>query len=274
MSKSSENAGYGQSLVNYGEYLKVPEILRLQKCLSSPPHHDELQFIVVHQAYELWFKLILHEADAACAAMRKGDEAAMREAIHYLRRIAAIQGVLLQQIHVLESMRPVDFLRFRDPLKPASGFQSTQFRELEFLAGMKNAKLLELCTGDPELVARAKARFEQPTIWDAFCVAASKNGFPMKEGASQSNVRELKRLYEAPQEWPVLYELAECLVEFDEKLALWRMHHVRMVERQIGAKPGTGAPVNQGLEGVRYLGSTLGKHAFPDLWAVRSVIGE
>lgn len=274
MDIKKEKSGYGESLVNYGEYLKVPEILRLQKCLSNPPHHDEMQFIIVHQAYELWFKLILHEADAACGYMREGSEPAMRNAIHHLRRIAAIQSVLLAQIHVLETMRPVDFLRFRDPLKPASGFQSTQFRELEFLAGMKNAKLLELCTGDAELVARVKRRYEGPTIWDVFCIAASKNGFPMKSGASESNVRELKRLYESPEKYPVLYELAEGLVEFDEKLALWRMHHIRMVERQIGAKPGTGAPVNQGLEGVRYLGTTISKHAFPDLWAVRSVIGE
>ena len=264
-------SGYGESLLNYGEYLKVPELLRLQKCLSKPGHPDELQFIVVHQVYELWFKLILHELDAAFASMSCGDLPSVREAVRALRRVGAIQRLLFHQIHILETMRPVDFLRFREPLKPASGFQSTQFREIEFLGGIKDPKLLELCSGDPELVARVKRRYEGPTIWDGFCAALRKNGFRVEPGGA-SNDGELARLYQSPERYPDLYELAEGLVEFDENLQLWREHHVRMVERMIGDKPGTGAAVNQGLEGARYLRSTIGRRCFPELWAVRSRI--
>ncbi len=267
-----KTSSYGDSLLNYGEYLKVPELLKLQTCLSQPGHHDELQFIVVHQVYELWFKLVLHELDATFVAMKEASPHSIHQSIHHLRRVATIQKVLLQQIHVLETMRPVDFLRFREPLKPASGFQSTQFREIEFLSGLKIPKLLELCTGDATLVARAKKRFEGPTLWDAFCICASKNGFSLGADSSK-NQKELKRLYEEPEKNHDLYELAEALVDFDEHLQLWREHHVRMVERMIGDKPGTGAPVNQGMEGAKYLRSTVSKHCFPELWSVRSQIG-
>jgi len=256
-------------LLNYGQYLKIPEILRLQKCLSQPAHPDEMQFIIVHQVFELWFKLILQELDQAFNAMQSGDQKRLSAAIHSLRRVHAIQDLLIQQVHILETMRPVDFLYFRKKLNPASGFQSTQFREIEFFSGLKSPALLELCSGDAELVERAKKRYESPTLWDGFCTALSRNGISLGLDA-KDNMVELRRLYKSPLEFPVLYELAECLVEYDEKLQLWRQHHVLMVERMIGGKMGTGAAVNQGMDGAKYLRTTLSKKCFPDLWEVRS----
>lgn len=269
--------------LSYGSYLKVPELLSLQIPQSRPEHHDELQFIVVHQVYELWFKLVLHEVDFAAENMIAGADADLRQAIHALKRVHAIQHVLLEQIHVLESMRPQDFLAFRSPLKPASGFQSAQFRELEFALGLKDKHLYELCTAAPEQLAKLKARLDGQDVVSILLALLRKRGFKLDpddevlrrcEDDARPSLREIAKIYSGYAEHHVLYELLESLVLMDELLLLWRRHHVMMVERQIGSRPGTGAPVNQGLDGSRYLVSTLGKRAFPFLWQARNELQE
>lgn len=257
------------TFLTYGDYLKIPELLKLQVCQSQPAHPDEMQFIIIHQAFELWFKQILTELDRSCTFMPEGDTHSVHKALHCFRRVEMIQKLLIQQIHILESMRPVDFLYFREPLKPASGFQSTQWREIEFLSGLKDKKLLRLCFGEEEMITRVKRRMEEPTIWDAFCRGMGKRDFDLGSDAEKKK-QELVRLYESPDKYPELYELAEALMNYDENMYLWRSHHVTVVERVIGMKTGTGAKVNEGYEGAKYLQSTLVKRCFPDLWDVRS----
>ncbi len=270
---------YGQGArLSYAEYLKVPELLSLQACLARPAAHDELQFIVVHQVYELWFKLVLHELDAVKAALDAGDEAGLRRATHLCRRVKAVFDVLIPQIHVLESMRPIDFLAFRGHLNPASGFQSAQFREVECLLGLKDAELLRRVENDPRIDV-LRARFAADSIPDALYRQLARRGLrvtPPGPGrgreAEIATHRALATIYAAPDEHPSLYDLFEILLDLDEQLILWRRHHVMMVERQIGDKPGTGAGTTGDLDGIRYLSTTLGKRALPDLWAVRGVL--
>jgi tryptophan 2,3-dioxygenase len=268
--------------IRYGSYLCIPELLELQRPLTR--EHDELQFIIVHQAYELWFRLILHEMDAVMErlAVAEGARAAdgeLWEARRLLERITKIQDVLLSHLPVVETMRPADFLRFRDVLKPASGFQSAQFREVEFLAGMKDRALLERCDADPKSMARLQARMDGPTLRERFASAARSRGFEVRaavEGTPeyQQSVLELCRLYGNPSPDRPLYDLAEAACDFDERLSVWRSRHLSMVERVIGGKIGTGyAATGAGYEGARYLSTTLRKHAFPELWEVRTQLG-
>ena len=262
--------------LTYGDYLKVPELLALQKVLSSPAHHDEPLFIIIHQVYELWFKLILHEVDAAAAHLR-ADRVA--EATRLLRRVVEIQRLLVSQVRILETMRPQDFLGFRYHLNPASGFQSMQFRELEFALGLKDPQIHTHLVSSPAEAARLKERLLAPSINDVVDELLVRRGFaqePPPQGApggrsepEEWRVQALVRIYEDPDAWADLLALAEVLVEVDECLALWRAHHVQMVERMIGSRRGTG-----GSEGVAYLQSTLPKRAFPDLWRVRTRIGQ
>jgi len=256
---------YGESKLTYGEYLKVPELISLQNCLS-PGSHDELQFIIVHQAYELWFKLVLFELDSIVQAMQEGNA---KYAVWLFQRVNAIEKLLNQQIHVLETMSPVDFLRFRGKLNPASGFQSVQFREIEFLSNLKDPNLLEHLRSDPESLARLKKRLNEPTLWDVFLSLLEKNRFEIPADRNSEKIKiELVGLYENPEQYYELFLLAEALMEHDELIGLWRVHHVRMVERMIGNKIGTG-----GSEGVKYLSSTLMKKCFPELWDMRTMLG-
>ena len=256
---------YGDSKLTYGEYLKVPELLELQKCLSDPESHDELQFIIVHQAYELWFKLILFELDSIIQAIGKGD---VKFAVRLFNRVISIERLLNQQIHILETMSPVDFLRFRDKLNPASGFQSIQFREIEFVSNLKEPGMLAHLKSDPESMARLKKRLEEPTLWDVFLELLERNRFEIPADRNSEKVKqELVRLYENSDQFYDLFLLAEAMIEHDELLGLWRVHHVRMVERMIGNKIGTG-----GSEGVRYLATTLMKKSFPELWDLRTLL--
>lgn len=254
--------------LTYGDYLKVPELLELQVCLSEPAHHDELQFIIVHQVYELWFKLMLHEIDEALARLSRDD---VRTATRLMRRVIEIQRVLLQQIEVLETMRPVDFLAFRNHLKPASGFQSWQFRELEFVSGWKDAAFLRHHRQDALATERLQQRWEQPSLRDALFAVLRRQGFQIPPGsefdeaARRQCINELLKLHAAPDQHHDVYQLCEALIEYDEHFVLWRDRHVRMVERMIGRKIGTG-----GSEGALYLETTLDKKFFPELWAVRT----
>ena len=260
--------------LTYGKYLKVPELLSLQEGLSSPPHHDEPLFIIIHQVYELWFKLALHEVDSAVAHLAEGR---VGEATRLLRRVVEVQHLLISQVRILETMRPQDFLGFRYHLNPASGFQSVQFRELEFLLGLKDPAVCGRLVCDPEEARRLQARLAAPSLADAVDALLVRRGFPRDAGsrpggASQPEpwrLQALVRIYEEPEAHADLVALCEVLIEVDECLALWRAHHVQMVERMIGAKRGTG-----GSDGVGYLRSTLPKRAFPDLWRVRTHLGQ
>jgi len=270
---------YGQApQLSYSEYLHVPQILREQQCLADPPAHDELQFIVVHQVYELWFKLVLFELDEVHRLLDAGDDAALRTASRLLRRVESILKVCVAQIHVLESMRPVDFLAFRARLNPASGFQSVQFREVEFLLGLKDEALMARVSGDPR-VGTLRERFEADSISDAFYRLLAVRGLrvvppePERTPAQHdATLQELRQVYEQPDQHAPLHDLCEALLDVDEQIVLWRRHHVLMVERQIGAKPGTGKGVTGDLDGIRYLATTLNKRVLQDLWDVRTVL--
>ncbi|HWO69307.1 MAG TPA: tryptophan 2,3-dioxygenase family protein [Actinomycetota bacterium] len=248
-------------LLTYGEYLRVPELLSLQVPRSSPPAHDEHLFIVVHQAYELWFKEILVELEAARDRMFAGDAERAR---HYLRRVRAVERVLLEHIEVLETMTPQDFLEFRANLAPASGFQSAQFREIECLSGLKDPRHLADVETSPEERERLARRSAEPTLWDAFVAFLEARGLPMPVGDPDTRRASLLRMAREPA-FADAFALAEALLDHDEAFVLWRHRHVLMVEREIGAKRGTG-----GSSGVGYLRTTLGKRFFPELWDLRS----
>ncbi len=276
---------YGKdSRLTYSEYLHVTELLEQQVPLTEPSAHDEMQFIVVHQVYELWFRLILHEVDEIDRLLRAGGDTDLRNAVRLGRRIQRILEVLVKQIHVLETMRPADFLAFRTLLNPASGFQSVQFREFECALGLKDRALVAHTSTDPRHAA-ALARLEAESLADHVYGLLNARGFEVilpslnrVDGSERSQADEattlasLRRIYDAPDDHPLLYELCEGLVEIDEQVVLWRRHHVMMVERQIGDKPGTGKGTTGDLDGIRYLLTTIMRKAFPDLWAVRTVL--
>ncbi len=249
------------ALLTYGGYLAVPELLSLQRLRSDPPVHDELLFIVVHQAYELWFKQLLFELETVRDRMIAGDAERAR---HYLTRVAAIERVLIEHIQVLQTMSPQDFLEFRSLLTPASGFQSAQFREVEFLCGLKDRRYLRDLAASPEELARLARRLDEPTVWDGFVQLLEGGGLEMPEDDEEARMASLLTMAREPTH-AAAFAVSEGLLDHDEAFATWRYHHVLMVEREIGAKPGTG-----GSAGVEYLRSTLGKRFFPELWGLRS----
>ena len=252
-------------LLSYGSYLQIPQLLELQQLRSDPPVHDELLFIVVHQAYELWFRQLLFELEAIRDRLFAGDTGRAR---HYLVRVKAIERVLIEHIEVLRSMSPQDFLDFRSLLTPASGFQSIQFREVEFVSGLKDARFLDDLAASPGERDRLRRRLNEPSVWDGFCALLEAHGLPMPPGDGRDDeaVRTAS-LVTMARERPELFAVSEGLLDHDEGIATWRSAHVLMVERQIGAKTGTG-----GSSGVSYLRSTLGKRCFPELWSLRSAL--
>ena len=260
---------------SYGKYLMVSELLGLQRTLSEPAHHDETLFIIIHQVYELWFKQLIHEADAVINCLIAGDT---KLGTRLCRRMIEIQRVLISQIAVLETMTPPDFMEFRDHLNPASGFQSYQFRALEFRSGLKEPRYLEMHAGDPDAQRVLRAALSATSLLEAWETLLRARGldFPLLEEAAPPAVREdvmnrrmtsLLKVYDDRNRLYDLYILAEALIEYDENFLLWRNHHILMVERMIGMKHGTG-----GSEGVGYLRTTLGRKCFPDLWEVRTHI--
>ena len=234
--------------LSYASYLHIRELLALQKGLSDA--HDELLFIVVHQAYELWFKVLLHELEAARDAIQADD---LRAARHYLARVKVIEALLVEQVGVLETMAPQDFLTFRSELAPASGFQSIQFREIEYLSGLKDRGFVKALEDEPGARDVLGRRLAEPSLADVFHALLARRGLTVAG------------LYTDGGRHGDVLELAEALLDHDEGFRLWRLRHIEMVERQIGDKPGTG-----GSTGVRYLKSTLDKRFFPELWEVRS----
>lgn len=248
--------------LSYNKYLKVPELIELQEPLSDPQSHDELLFIIIHQTYELWFKQILHEVDATLGWLSEGR---MFRANHSLKTVTAIEKILVSQIHILESMAQIGFLEFRDRLNPASGFQSMQFRELEFSSGAKDERILKFFEFDPYAHERLKARFEGPTLADAFWDLLRRNGFAVE--SHQDRLDSIVRILQKPETYPELFNMQDLLIEHDENVALWRYHHVLMVERMLGMKRGTG-----GSEGAGYLRTTLTKKFFPEIWEARTFL--
>ena len=249
--------------LTYGSYLHIDDLLAMQRLQSQPPHHDEMLFIIIHQVYELWFKLMLHELEAV---MRYLDEDDSLRATRGLGRVHAIQHVLEQQVDVLETMTPQDFNAFRDRLNPASGFQSTQFREIEFACGVPKTGYLRLLEPTSAERARLERRLAEPTLYDHLKAMLARRGFAVDPPAAL--VATFGDVYRHAGEHYALYMLLEDFIEFDERMLLWRGRHVRMVERMIGMKGGTG-----GSLGARYLHTTLDKRFFPELWDVRTALG-
>jgi tryptophan 2,3-dioxygenase len=255
--------------LSYNQYLRVQDLINLQDCLSDPAHHDELLFITVHQAYELWFKQILHELDAAIQFM---EEDRVPAATRALTRVVDIEKLLVNQIHILESMTPISFLAFRDQLNPASGFQSMQFREIEFSSGLKDNNILREFSTDEFAHERLQARMARPSLADCFYRVLQRRGLdaPFSENQKTDYEKRTRAVLEVLTHFEGRYEefqLAESLLEHDEYFSLWRSHHIKMVERMVGAKRGTG-----GSEGIGYLKTTLDKKFFPELWEARTYL--
>jgi tryptophan 2,3-dioxygenase len=247
--------------LTYGSYLHLPQLLAQQVPLVDPPAHDELLFITVHQAYELWFKQLLHELEAARDAMGCVQ---MWRARQLLRRAHVIERLLVAQIDVLETMTPQDFLEFRAALAPASGFQSVQFRELEFLSGAKDsgfvARFRSLEDAERDRLAR---RLSEPSLWDAYLALLALRGLPASE--DDQILDSLVCVARDRDSHDDLWQLAEDLLTHDELSGLWRARHVQMVERQIGTKSGTG-----GSTGAPYLHRRVPLRYYPLLWELRN----
>lgn len=252
--------------------MAVPLLLKLQRTLTGA--HDEMQFIVVHQVFELWFKLMVFELEALREAMGEND---LAQARHYLKRIQAIVKTVTSGFEVIETMRPYDFLEFRSALQPASGFQSLQFREIEFLSGAKDDRYLHLFAG--EALARLRRRAKGPSIWDAYLGLLRRHRLRARKDSEV--VASVIQVLKNPDRHP-LGPLTEELIEYDELFSMWRARHVRMTMRMIGSRPGTGEKsvqklVRSGYEqmgsgGVDYLQTTLSKVFFPLLWEARTFI--
>jgi tryptophan 2,3-dioxygenase len=252
--------------LTYSGYLKLRELTSLQVPLSDPPQHDEMLFIIIHQIYELWFKQLLHEIDAVIERLACDDVVG---AHLLLRRCVEIEHVLVNQVAVLETMSPADFLAFRDRLMPASGFQSAQFREIEYASGLKDLSFLANYEMGSQERQQLEARLKQVSLADAFYALLRRRGFNLPAGpdedSRQARMREMLRIYEKADQYHDLFLLAESLIEYDETFALWRLRHIQMVERMIGSKTGTG-----GSEGAAYLKKTIGRKFFPELWEMRT----
>jgi tryptophan 2,3-dioxygenase len=265
---SSERGFDVPAKLSYGSYLKLDRILSSQELLSTPPHNDELLFIVAHQTYELWFRLVLATLEDARAAL---FDARLDDAEHHLARVHEIERVLVQQVGVLETMTPIGFLGFRDRLRPASGFQSFQFREIEILSGLRDTAHVEALRREevPEVTLSVERRLAEPSLRDAMHAMLERRGIAIGWDAATrawddeklgAALVEMYRTLE-PRE---VYRVLEALVEHDQLVALWRQRHVLMVERMIGSKPGTG-----GSSGAAYLRTTTSRRFFPELWRVR-----
>ncbi|HYA52626.1 MAG TPA: tryptophan 2,3-dioxygenase family protein [Streptosporangiaceae bacterium] len=246
--------------LTYGGYLRLDQLLAQQVPQASPPAHDELLFITVHQVYELWFQQLLFELETVRDAMIAGETWRAR---HLFRRVHAIERLLITQVDILETMTPQDFLEFRANLAPASGFQSAQYRELEFLSGSKDqAFLARFRSISAAQRARLERRLAEPSLWDAYLHLLVSRGLPA--GTDQQILESLRVVAGDRAAHDDLWQLAEGLLTHDELAGLWRARHVVMVERQIGTKSGTG-----GSTGAPYLRKRVPLRYFPLLWELR-----
>jgi tryptophan 2,3-dioxygenase len=262
--------------MTYASYLHLDTLLAAQRPLSEPAYHDEMLFIVQHHVAELWLKLMIHELTAAIADLNADHT---QQAQKKLARVKRIQDQLFNEWSTLETMTPHEFVKFRDALGPSSGFQSAQYRTVEFLLGNKNADMLAVFAHDPEAQARLRATLTAPSLYDAALHWLARRGHPIPNDILERDVRKcwsehpsllpvFVRIYEAPEQfWPE-YELCETLVDIEEKFQLWRFRHMKTVERIIGHRKGTG-----GSSGVGFLKKALDLTFFPELLEVRSQIG-
>jgi tryptophan 2,3-dioxygenase len=256
--------------LTYSSYLKLDDLLALQQPVSDGPEHDETLFIIIHQVYELWFKELLHELDHLNALLARRD---LPRAQHALKRVLTVLKVVVAQIDVLETMTPLEFLSFRDRLETGSGFQSFQFRELECLLGRKDSGALERYPAGSDERRRLEHRLAAPTVWDAFLAFLRAEGYGVPRAALARDVRQpveptddmQRLLIEVYRTNPTVASLCERLVDLDEGFQEWRYRHVKMVQRTIGTRRGTG-----GSAGADYLMTTLNQPVFPDLWAIRT----
>jgi tryptophan 2,3-dioxygenase len=246
--------------ITYADYLKLDQLLSAQQPLSEL--HDEMLFIVIHQTKELWMKEMLHEL---VLAIRLIGEERFAQAYKAMARISRIQAVMTLSWDVLSTLTPVDYLKFRDVLGTSSGFQSAQFREIEFRLGLKDPAFIEHYDEGTPARTRLQAAIEQPSLRDASIQALSRAGFDIGDGSAEALAGAWLQVYREADRWFELYELAEKLVDIDDAMAMWRHKHVLTVERIIGNKRGTG-----GSAGAVYLRSTLDKRVFPELWALRT----
>lgn len=252
------------SHLTYSSYLKIDELLTTQCPVATPSAPDELLFIVTHQSYELWFKLVITELDRAIGFISSDN---LFPAFHLLERVCLVFKSLTQQLDILETMTPIAFNLFRSQLNPASGFQSWQFRELELLAGGQVQDYSKFASLEPEWYQRIQNRASKPSLRNAFLSLLQKRGL-IPTTPNETDIKNaLLAIYQKPVQ-DELQTLCEFLIQFDEQLMLWRFRHVQMVERMIGMKMGTG-----GSLGVKYLESTLKKKFFPELWASRTEMG-
>lgn len=262
--------------LNYNSYLKVPELLDLQHLLSKPPHHDEMFFIIIHQAAELWFKLMRHETEGMVQDLRAGS---VSRALKKLKRITGVMDLMVRQINLLNTLTPVEFAGFRDHLRPASGFQSIQFRMIEFIFGIRESFFLQFFEKDPEKKVELEKIMKLPSVYDEFVSALHVAGFKVPESILSRDVSQMwkespelisviKSIYESPKDnyhWVLLFE---AMIDFDEKFAIWRNVHMLMVARTIGMQTGTG-----GSSGYKFLASRAEYRFFPELWSVRTHVG-
>ncbi len=259
--------------MTYGEYLSLDQILSGQNRLSD--HHDEMLFIIIHQVSELWMKLILHELKGAIEAIENNE---LSSAFKMLARVSKTQTQIIQAWDVLSTLTPSEYMEFRDSLGQASGFQSYQYRMIEFSLGYKTSHVLKIYEKDEELHAQLKNAYQKPGIYDVAIKALSRAGLPIDQGVLQ---RDVTKTYEKNdsvlQAWLTvyrnvdtywdLYELAEKLVDIEDWLQQWRFRHMKTVERIIGFKQGTG-----GSSGVGYLKKVLDHRFFPELWDIRTAL--
>jgi tryptophan 2,3-dioxygenase len=252
----------------YASYLRIDELLSLQHPRSD--EHDEMLFIIIHQVYELWFKELLHEFDRVMRLLEQDESV---RAQHTLKRILTILKVMVAQLDILETMTPLEFLSFRERLDAASGFQSDQFRQIEFVLGVKSEHAVQRFAEGGRARAALEHRYREPTLWDAFLHYLARERYDVPAVFLQRDATA------APQPSPEIQailielyrhdvknaELCERLVDLDEGIQEWRYRHAKMVERTIGAKHGTG-----GSSGAAYLRETVGHALFPDLWEIRS----
>lgn len=255
--------------LTYAGYLHLDDLLDLQEPRSTPPEHDEMLFIVIHQVYELWFKLLLHEIEKIKRDFSGND---LYGALHTFKRARTVMKTLVSQLDILETMTPMSFSSFRERLETASGFQSTQFRELEFALGFKRAATLKYADATSPTYAILQRRLSEPSVMDHFYDFLEQRGVrippELRSGdrtqPTQPNEQVQEGLLGLYQKNPDLAILFELMTDFDEGLQEWRYRHVKVVERTIGAKHGTG-----GSPGVPFLKESLFKQIFPDLWAIR-----
>ena len=262
--------------LTYSDYLRLDQLLSAQQPLSNPQHHDEMLFIVQHQVAELWMKLIVHELRAAIAHLREDD---LDPCLKILARVKQIQRQLFEQWAVLETLTPSEYLEFRQVLGPSSGFQSLQYRLLEFLLGNKNADMLGVFAHAPAQREILRQVLEAPSLYDEFLRYLARHGHAVPQECVERDftrphhhnpalVQVFRRIYEQPGDYWTDYHMCEQLVDVEESFQLWRFRHMKTVERIIGYKRGTG-----GSSGVAFLKKALELTFFPELLEVRTVIG-